>query len=184
MTSQVEGDNARPGTEAESEELLQLSSLLAEYSEKVRSICKTLDDERTRSRSFAMTSVMGAYAVVFAAWWARDDLGSIWWSGVVISAVTATLAMYTLANRAMMRRRESMEVELLAHSLVRLVRRASQIHEHSALSAHQRITLDLRLGEAEASLSFASRYLQTDVREDFLKSSGWQERRLREERRP
>lgn len=156
-------------------EAAPLTSLLAEYTKKLRADCDRFDGAIQRRNTFR--AILVIFAVIFVAviTYAVGDAfkpPSIKVApGIALTIRVMTLTFigagavwlvrdmintWSFVNNSL--RRSRSQIEASAKQLERLVRRTSPISEHSKLSLTEKLGLDLRLADADAALEYAEQY--------------------------
>ncbi len=159
------------GPHSGDERLDRLGRLLAEYSAKLKDQMNEL--ERFRQRRYMLLTTYGLVTLVGGTvlTYVRALQGTR--PETLLVAVASALLLCVLLFQILVveRARDAVARRGLATSaahVAQLVRRISQIEEHTPIGQLDRIELDLRLTEAEVALAFADEILL----ERSLKSGG------------
>jgi hypothetical protein len=150
---------------SESQDADVIVTLLAEYSQKLRLSYEELYRIRQSrfvfASAFSILVIIGSMAIGISIKFEilKSNFDMIIVIGV--SALTFVLLFYMafvvqLNKMGFMKR----EISVLASQLERLIRSASQFQEHGERNFGKRIELDLRLADAEGTLSLVSRVLR------------------------
>ncbi|MFN7139670.1 MAG: hypothetical protein ACK4UN_10045 [Limisphaerales bacterium] len=139
-------------TEIDSNELRKLSSLLEEYTEKLRAICHEYDRARERRvmlvsvTTFALAVAGAALAYFFLKTGLRADAIHY----IAPAAILFAAAVFLLP--IVFRVRRSYDADQLAATVKRLIKLSSQYNEHAQKRIADRFEFELRLAEAEGVL--------------------------------
>jgi hypothetical protein len=152
--------------------------MLGEYTQKLRGTYKGFDEKQS---SVAIRFVFGVTVISigvsvgsgFVTFFAPELRDSKHLVIPIISVVVAVVVAVVVVGLSVVSRPETLfrvrqkldreELIVCAASLARLIRTASQMHEHGAASSFaQKLALDLKLGEAEVVLQHSMRYINTD----------------------
>jgi len=153
MTDEIQNPKVqRDGPNAQAALLLQM---LSEYTDKIRFSRAALDQWRSRLLLHSLVAVSLGYAGVLAAYFFWRDHSNFRWfapPSVIIAAVAISYLAWIFATSSRRLKSARDEIDIQMTSLARLVRRASQIHEHTSLGFSEQLMLDVKLGEAESLL--------------------------------
>lgn len=132
--------------------------LLGEYTIKLRQLCERRDGYRLRLFQFSMF-VSGLFLFVIVGGYFFVEAASLPLEKSVVAGVSigfiflVTLPFFISSSRL----RHSYDADMVAASVERLIRLASQLGEHSRRKISNLIELDLRIGEAEGALRYYHR---------------------------
>lgn len=130
-------------------EVALVLSLTNEYTVKLRELCL-----RARSRN-EVTVIIFSVAALLPVVVGLFVVGK---SETMLTLSVTLFGMWFAAGIVLQLRQRSQyrfQVDVAARVLERIVRRASELYEHEALTSAERLELDIRLGEAEGTLALA-----------------------------